>query len=63
MAPRGSAAPGFLMNETTHGGETTEDTATTPVTRRDADGRWTSAIPLLLLALLGMMLLHACMSR
>ncbi|MCU0769803.1 MAG: hypothetical protein MUD07_10755 [Burkholderiaceae bacterium] len=51
------------MNETTHGGEATEDTATTPVTRRDADGRWTSAIPLLLLAMLGMILLHACMSR
>jgi hypothetical protein len=50
------------MNETPHGSEANEDEATTPVTRSDAGGRWTSAIPLLLLALLGMILLHACMS-
>ncbi len=33
------------------------------VTRSDAPGRWPSAIPLLLLALLGLMLLHTCVSR
>lgn len=32
------------------------------VTRSEAAGRWPSAIPLLLLALLGMMLLHTCIS-
>lgn len=51
------------MNETPHGSEANEDAATTPVTRSDADGNWASALPLLLLALLGMMLLHACISR
>ncbi|HTN48182.1 MAG TPA: hypothetical protein VMK32_02005 [Burkholderiaceae bacterium] len=29
-------------------------------TRRDAPGNWTSAVPLALLALLALMLLHAC---
>jgi hypothetical protein len=33
------------------------------VTRSDAPGRWPSAIPLLLLALLGLMLLHTCVPR
>lgn len=33
------------------------------VTRRDAPGNWPSAVPLGLLALLALMLLHACMSR
>ena len=35
----------------------------TIATRSDADGRWQSAIPLLLLALLGLMLLHSCVPR
>jgi hypothetical protein len=30
-------------------------------TRRDAAGRWPSAVPLLMLTLLGLMLLHACL--
>ena len=33
------------------------------VTRSDAPGRWSSAIPLLMLALLGLMLLHSCVPR
>lgn len=33
------------------------------VTRSDGSGRWPSAIPLLMLALLGLMLLHACVPR
>lgn len=32
------------------------------VTRHDAPGNWTSAVPLGLLALLALMLLHACMT-
>jgi hypothetical protein len=32
-------------------------------TRSDSPQRWSSALPLALLALLGLMLLHACMSR
>jgi hypothetical protein len=32
-------------------------------TRNDSPQRWSSALPLALLALLGLMLLHACMSR
>lgn len=31
-------------------------------TRSDAPGRWPSAIPLLMLALLGLMLLHSCVA-
>jgi hypothetical protein len=63
LAPRDSAAPGRLMDPTPHGSEATEDPSTTPVTRSDAEGNWTSALPLLLLALLGLMLLHSCLSR
>ena len=33
------------------------------VTRRDAAGRWPSALPLLMLALLGLMVLHSCVPR
>ena len=33
------------------------------VTRSDAPGHWSSAVPLLLLALLGLMLLHSCVPR
>jgi hypothetical protein len=44
-----------------------EDTETSVapaiVTRSDAQGRWPSAIPLLMLALLGLMVLHACVPR
>ena len=32
-------------------------------TRSDASQRWSSALPLLLLALLGLMLLHSCAPR
>jgi hypothetical protein len=32
-------------------------------TRSDSPQRWSSVLPLALLALLGLMLLHACMSR
>jgi hypothetical protein len=33
------------------------------VTRSDAPGRWSSAVPLLMLALLGLMVLHSCVPR
>jgi hypothetical protein len=33
------------------------------VTRRDAAGLWPSAIPLLMLSLLGLMVLHSCVPR
>ena len=46
-----------------HDEDSAAEQDTVIVTRRDASGNWSSAVPLGLLALLALMLLHACVPR
>jgi len=51
------------MSAPVHEEDAAAEDAPTIVTRRDAPGNWPSAVPLGLLALLALMLLHACVPR
>jgi len=51
------------MSAPTHDEDAAADDADGIVTRRDAPGNWPAAVPLGLLALLALMLLHACVPR